>query len=372
MSSAIPLPNHGTAFEFAGIQYLLAQEFGREFFNLVDSRFRNHNVVTWFQQIQDRRALEKQPVYDDAKDPRFLLKEATFWNSEIRLVVHEVTSGFDDDAKKLLKTLNNWSHQKLDPTPEAFLSLLVQLESVCISLQLEKLLAPLDELIDRTKLIKNAVWVPTGVETSVTPEAADFADKVKRKVEEVKRRPPVGHEWIGKPGDRLIELSRATKDVYEDGLSIKHQLGLDADEKIASWLRYYPMGGRLRVDTDGAVLGFNQGVGYLIGWFGEDPNSDNREDRGFYLPNDYVFVENDIRDNSAELLLSEVAVESVDWVINKLVEAEVPLNTELNMSNYGDVTYVSGESGEELLIATLHKDLWFPGQLGERLSSDED
>lgn len=368
MTSAIPLPNHGTAFEFAGIQYLLAQEFGREFFNLVDARFRNHNVVSWFQQIQDRRALEKQPVYDDAKDPRFLLKEATFWNSEVRLVVPEVTSGFDDDAKKLLKTLNNWSHQKLDPTPEAFLSLLVQLESVCIALQLEKLFAPLDELINRTKLIRNAVWVPTGVETSVTPEAADFADKVKRKVEEVKRRPPVGHEWIGTPGDRLIELSRATKDVYENGLSIKQQLGPGADEKIASWLRYYPLGGRLRVDTDGAVLGFNQGVGYLIGWFGKDPNSDKPEDRGFYLPHEYVLIENDIRDNTAGLLLSQVSADPIDWVIEKLAQSGAPLNTELNMSNYGDLTYVS-ESGEELLIATLHKDLWFPGQLGERLSS---
>ena len=369
MSSSLPLPNHGTAFEFAGIQYLLAQEFGRQFFNLVDARFRSHSVVSWFQQIQDRRALEKQPIYDDARDPRFLLKEATYWNSEIRLVVPEVTGGFDDDAKKLLKTLNNWSHQKLDPTPDAFLTLLVQLESVCLALDLDRLCSSLDELIDRTKLIKNAVWVPTGVETSVTPEAADFADQVKRKIEEVRRRPPVGHEWIGKPGDRLIELSRATKDVYENGLSIKHLLGADADEKISSWLRYYPMGGRLRVDTDGAVLGFIQGVGYLIGWFGDEPNAENREDRGFYLPNEYVFVENDIRDNSTGLLLSEVAVDPIDWVIRKLEESEVPLNGELNISNYGDLIYLS-ESGDDLLVATLHKDLWFPGQLSEMHSSD--
>jgi hypothetical protein len=363
MAANLPLPNQGTAFEFAGIQYLLAQEFGKHFFEIVDASFRVHNVSTWFALIQERRAKDKQPVYDDAKDPRFLLKEAVYWDSEVRLVLPLVKqTGWDDSAKTLNKTLNSWSHQKLEPTADAFLRLLVQMEAVVKPLELDDLCESLDELIERTKQIRNGVWVPEGPETKVPDAAGNYATQVVEKVEEVKQRPPVGHEWIGEPGTRIVDLSRATRDVYESGASIRAELGENAEEKITSWLRYYPQGGKLRIDTDGAVLGFKQGIGYLIGWLGDEPGVKPEESRGFYLPHEYEFVPTDVIDVQTGERLSQVAAEPIDWVLNTLTRHNIPFNALLNMTIYGDLVYVR-ENGQEQKIVTLHKDVWFPGQL---------
>lgn len=363
MGVNLPLPNLGTAFEFAGIQYLLAQEFGKHFFEIVDAAFKLHELATWFPLIQERRAKDKQPVYDDAKDPRFLLKEGVYWDSELRLVVPLLKKpGWDDSAKKLTKTLNSWSHQKLEPTADAFLNLLVQMEAVAQPLGLEDLCGGIDELIERTKQIRNGVWQPTGPETNVPEDAGNYANEVVEKVEEVKQRPPVGHEWIGDPGTRIVDLSKATRDVYENGASIRTELGENAEEKITSWLRYYPQGGKLRIDTDGAVLGFKQGVGYLIGWLGDEPDVKPEESRGFYLPHEYEFVPTDIIDVQTGERLSQVAAEPIDWVLDALTKVRLPFNAVLNMTIYGDLVYVR-ENGEEAKIVTLHKDVWFPGQL---------
>jgi hypothetical protein len=363
MTNLIPLPNLGIAYEFAGIQYQLAREFGSQFGALVDERFRENGLTTWFALIQERRAKANKPTYEDPKDPRFLLSEALFWDSELRLVVPEVDAGWDPYGKKLAKTLNAWSHQKYEPTPEIFLSLLVEMESAAQPLNLTPLLELLDDLIERTKQIKNGVWVPEGPAATVSADADQYATQVVRKVEDVKQRPPVGHEWIGEPGERVVELSRATRDVYEKGVSIRAELGNSADEKITSWLRYYPLGGRLRIDTDGAVLGFKQGIGYLIGWLGEEPGVKQEEARGFYLPHEYEFVPTDIRDVKTGELLSRIAKEPIDWILDELA-LKVPQNAILNMTIYGDLVYET-EKGTELKIATVHKDIWFRGHLGE-------
>ena len=364
LTESIPLPNLGIAYEFAGIQYQLAREFGSQFGELVDSRFKKHGLTTWFKLIQERRAKANKPIYEDPNDPRFLLSEATYWDSELRLVVPEVKQNWDIHAKKLAKTLNAWSHQKYEPTAAIFLNLLVELEATAQPLNLKPLLLVLDQLIDRTKQIKNGVWVPVGPAAQVSPDADNYATEVVKKVEEVKQRPPVGHEWIGEPGNRVVELNRATRDVYENGISIKSELGPDAEEKITSWLRYYPLGGRLRIDTDGAVLGFKQGVGYLIGWLGEEPGVNKDEARGFYLPHEYEFVPTDIRDVQTGELLSNVALQPIDWILNELVLSGIPLGAVLNMTIYGDLVFTT-EAGNELKILNVHKDIWFPGQLSD-------
>lgn len=364
MLDNIPLPNQGTAYEFAGIQYLLAKKFGEQIFHIFDSRFRMHNVSTWFQQIQQRRKKDSQPIYDDATDPRFLLKEATFWNSEFRLVAPELDSSWDINAKKLISTLNNWSHQKMEPTPDAFLNLLVQLESVCTVFELDDFLSLLDSLIDRTKAIRNGAWVPESIAAQMPGEAAKFAGEVSKKLEDVKSRPPVGHEWIGEPGQRIIELRKSTREVYENGVSIRSELGVAADSKIESWLRYYPQGGRLRVDTDGAVLGFKQGVGYLVGWFGEDPTNNPDSSTGFYLQKEYEFTGEDVCEVGTGILLSSVASESITWIISALQDLQIANGATLNVSNYGDLIFQT-DSGDEVKVAHIHKDVWFPGHLLE-------
>ena len=367
MKIDIDLPNLGTPFEWAGIEYLLAREFGRQFHVLVDSRFKQHNVATWFDQIIARRIADNMPKYDDPADPRFLLKETIYWNSEIRLVVPEVKEDWDEPAKKLANTLNLWAHQKVNPTAEAFLDVLVKLETVSQGLALDQFLEHLDLQIERTKQIKNGVWVPTGPTIQVPADASKYATEVVEKVEEIKKRPPVGHEWIGEPGERIVDLSKATRDVYEKGISIRSELGENADAKITSWLRYYPLGGKLRIDTDGAVLGFKKGIGYLIGWLGEEPDIKHEESRGFYLPNEYEFVPTDIRDVRTGTLLSQVALEPIDWILNRLTMLQVPHNAVLNMTIYGDLVFTT-ESGFEKKVTNVHKDVWFPGHLTNEIA----
>ena len=363
MKIDIDLPNLGTPFEWAGIEYLLAREFGRQFHELVDSRFKKHNVASWFDQIMARRIADKMPKYDDPTDPRFLLKETIYWNSEIRLVVPEVDEEWNEPAKKLANTLNLWSHQKVNPTAEAFLDVLVKLETVSQGLALDYFLEHLDLQIERTKQIKNGVWTPTGPSIQVSDEANKYATEVVEKVEEVKKRPPVGHEWIGEPGERIVDLSKATRDVYEKGISIRDELGDNAEEKITSWLRYYPQGGKLRIDTDGAVLGFKQGIGYLIGWLGEEPGVKKEEARGFYLPHEYEYIPTDIRDVQTGELLSKYIPDSIYEILDGLT-GKIPQNAVLNMTFYGDLVYID-EDGEENKLFTVHKDIWFPGQLIE-------
>ena len=363
MSIDIDLPNYGTPFEWAGIEYLLAREFGRQFHELVDSRFKQHNVNTWFDQIMARRIADKMPKYDDPADPRFLLKEAIYWNSEIRLVVPEIQENWDEPAKKLANTLNLWAHQKVNPTAEAFLDVLVRMETVSQGLGLEDLVDHLDLQIQRTKQIRNGVWVPQNATIQVPEDATKYATEVVQKVEEVKQRPPVGHEWIGEPGKRIVYLSKATRDVYEKGISIRDELGENADEKITSWLRYYPQGGRLHIDTDGAVLGFKKGIGYLIGWLGEEPGVKKEEARGFYLPHEYEYVPTDIRDVQTGEFLSKYIPGTIYQILDAIT-GKIPYNAILNMTIYGDLVYVD-EDGDERKLFNAHKDIWFPNHLAE-------
>ena len=365
----IDLPNQGIPYEWAGLYYVLAKEFGSAFHKLVDERFVAQNVTNWFEKIMERRAAAKQPIYDDPDDPRFLLKETLYKGSDIRTLVPEVNKNWDDGAYKLVKTLNLWSHHKINPTADSYLDLLVRLEDVSIGLGLGEFIGILQPQFERTKQIRDGVWQPESKVTVIPEEATSYAEEVVAIVEEVKRRPPVGHEWIGEPGNRIVELSKATRDVYEKGVSIRSELGDNAEEKITSWLRYYPLGGKLRIDTDGAVLGFNKGIGYLIGWLGEEPGVKKEEPRGFYLPHEYEFVPTDIRDVQTGELLSKVAKEPIDWILNELT-LRAPFNAVLNLTIYGDLVYET-EKGKELKLANVHKDIWFPNHLTQETDYDK-
>ena len=118
--------------------------------------------------------------------------------------------------------------------------------------------------------------------------------------------------------------------------------------------------GQRRVGKGCAVM--NNG----IGWLGEEPGVKKEEARGFYLPHEYEFVPTDIRDVQTGELLSKVAKEPIDWILNELT-LRVPFNALLNMTIYGDLVYET-EKGNELKIANVHKDIWFPGTWPESIT----
>jgi hypothetical protein len=360
---SIPLPNSENVVEIAGIHHVLVSAFAKELYELVDSRIAKKAPNTdWFSLVNHERQTKKLPPYDHPKDARFLLGEIIFPQSPVKLVLPEVDEVGIKLAYKIRKNLNKWSHDQVDPTSTSLLELLYPLADLCnqIGLQLSE---DLENLIERTKAIKNLVWIPIETVREPLPEDAQaYAKKMQGIVEQVKRRPPVGSPWIGEKSKRKVQLNRALLDITQNGESIKHEFGVRADEKIKEFLRYYPLGSDLHIDTDGAVLGYKKGEPYLVGWVGDEPDVDPDEVRGFLLPHEYEFVATDIVDIVTQQRLSEVADEPIDTLLNALTVWGLPFNAVFNVSIYGDVVYFNSDD-DERKITKIHKGIWFPGQL---------
>ena len=360
---SIPLPNSESIAEIAGIQYVLTTAFAKELYEVVDDRISSKAPgIDWFALVNSERIKKKLAPYDHPKDARFLLSEAIYFNSPVRIVLPEIDDSAQKLAYKVRKLLNNWSHGQVEPTSTSFLELLYPLGDLSNLIGL-KLSEDLEKLIERTKAIKNLVWIPTDtVQKPLPQDAQAYVKKIENVVEEVKRRPPVGSPWIGEKSKRKVQLNRALLDITENGESIKREFGDRADEKIRELLRYYPLGSDLRIDTDGAILGYKKGDPYLVGWLGEEPDVDPEEVRGFLLPHEYEFIATDILDIVTQVRLSTVAEEPIDDLLNALTAKRVPLNAVFNVSIYGDVVFTEADDTERK-ITMVHKGIWFPDQL---------
>lgn len=282
-----PLLEFGDAAECAGLQYLLTRDFGRDLFNEVNQRFLEHNVRTWFEQIQAERRERGLMEYQDPKDLRFLLKELTWHRSVMRMLFGGITSTWDENAKALSRLLNLWAHHEIEPSTANIKTLLELFKIVAQGVGLSVFHYRVGLHLERVNLILGGIWVPTSTQVPLPTEAADFVTVAVEKNKEFIKRPPVGHEWIGTPGRRRVKLSLALKDITENGKSIKSELGTNPDKKIASWLKQYPRGGDLYIDDDGAVMGYVKGVAHLIGWFGEEPTPNN--DANYLKGDNYEF-----------------------------------------------------------------------------------
>jgi hypothetical protein len=361
---SIPLPNSESIVEIAGIQHVVTSTFAKELYQVVDTRIGEKAPgFDWFKLVNSDRLKNKLPPYEHPKDARFLLAEVVYHKSPVRMVLPEI----DETGLQLVYTirsiLNKWSHDQVDPTASNFLNLLYPLGDLCAQIGLE-MSDDVEKLIERAKAIKNNVWIADeGAKAQPLPkDAQEYAERIEKIVEKVKQRPPVGSPWVGDKSNRKVQLNRALLDITEKGVSIKHEFGDKADEKIREFLRYYPLGSDLHIDTDGAVLGYKKGEPYLVGWMGEEPDVDPDEIRGFLLPHEYEFVATDVVDIVTQERLSDVAEEPIDALLNALTVWGLPLNAVFNVSIYGDVVFTTA-SDTERKITKVHKGIWFPGQL---------
>jgi hypothetical protein len=361
LSNHVPLPNEGTAAEFAGIYYVLSKAFALDLYNLVnDTIVSKTGDTNWFGKINADREEKGLFKYLDPKDPRFLLDQANYHHSILRLVIPGIDVAWDTAAAKLKKLLNNWSHHQVEPKPTTFLELLYPMSVIARQSKLG-LDETMGKLIERTKQIRDMVWVPEGPAAELPQEAEIYAEEVEQKIQEIKRRPPVGSPWIGEPGQRRVKLSKALHDITENGVSIKSELSPDPEIKVAEFLRYYPNGGDLRIDDDGAVLGYIKGDPFLVGWLGEEPGVKPEEIRGFIDSRDYIFLGNDLKDSVTNELLSEVAEEPIDILINGInAWGGLEIGSVINVTEYGDLVFIT-EQGETKRITKVHKGIWFIG-----------
>ncbi len=179
---------------------------------------------------------------------------------------------------------------------------------------------------------------------------------------EFEKRPPWGARWTDQKPKRRLTLDRHTRDIYDsNGISVKHELGELGDQVTGIWLRYFPRGGEVFVDDDGATMAYIKGIPTMVGWFGPAPDEKKNNVRGFVLPRDYEFTGTDIIDLETRSMLSKNAGEPVkDHLL--LLAKKISPGAKLNITDYGDL-FEPVEEGEPIRIARLHKGIWFPGQL---------
>lgn len=228
------------------------------------------------------------------------------------------------------------------------------LSNLDIAVDFQECITRLKSIIDGTFKVKPSA----GIED---PDARKYAEDVADKIEEIRKRPPVGSLWEGEIGKRLLKLNKAMRELTENGVSIRSELGVDADEKITSLLRYFPLGGEVRVARDGAIMGFKKGDPYLIGWLGDVPSDTKDTIRGFYLEHRYVYRGGDIYAGENKDPLSNSAAESTLDLLNALKAENLVEDTQLKVTTYGDL--VIEQESEIRKLAEVHKDIWFPGHL---------
>jgi hypothetical protein len=195
--------------------------------------------------------------------------------------------------------------------------------------------------------------------------AQEYAEKIADKVEEEIQRPPVGAAWVGDVPARLVTLKRQTLDITEEGKSIRQEFGDpdSASKKISVLMKYFPIGGQLRIAPDGAIMGYVKGDKVLVGWVGDEPNTNESETRGFFVNHKYEFTGTDVIDIETGNLLSAASEDSTAALINGLNVWGLPIGSRINVSIYGDVVYTDQDTDKEHKITLVHKGIWFPGHL---------
>lgn len=367
-----PLLESEDEIAIAGGIFYFARLFGRELSQVIDTHYAEI-APDWFSRIKMNRLQNAEPNYDDPADVRFLLAEAVGERSAVGDAIPQFDIRWRNQADALRKKLNNWFHNSLEPNIDTYLLLIGMIRELSAQSGL-----PLTQSIvaaeQRAKAIKSKAYEPA-VHTPATtatpspalaPEDADAAKRVVEKVKLIEKRPPIGGEWSGPHGTRKIRISRQTRDVTENGISIRNLLGKDPDAVIEAWLRYLPerQSGEALIADDGAVMAFKRGQAYLIGWLGEEPKHDGSNTtslQGFALPYSYIFTGADVRDLVSNKFLSKSAAEPTRQLIaelnRNLAEGQVFEATE-----YGEL-FLSDESGVPKVLATVHKGIWFPGHL---------
>jgi hypothetical protein len=363
----IPLPTKGDVIELGGFYYFLNFTFGDQLYESVDTYLKNVGDSDWFIRIRGIHEAKGLALYDDANDPRFLLKEGMFPGSSIKAAFPGLSEHKDlwrSQAADLKEVMNNWSHGSIRPTHDLFLDYAIPLFEMAMICSLP-IAHDLQKIIQRVRDLKAGKAFSETLPQPLPTAAQEYADKIADKVEEELNRPPVGASWVGPVPPRLVTLKRQTFDITENGNSIRNEFGdsATASQKISVLMKYFPIGGQLRIATDGAIMGYVKGDRVLVGWVGDEPNADKNQARGFFVNHKYEFTGSDVLDLDTGDLLASVAEDSVAILINGLKVWGLPANSRINVSIYGDVVFTDPNTDEERKITLVHKGIWFPGHL---------
>lgn len=342
----------------AGLVYSLAQRFGEELGEYIHNKYSSIGQPDWFHKLRVWRESQSQKfVFDDFRDPRFILTEQLKDDSPLREVIPGWSKAWSNNGFALRKKLNEWSHHRASPTVHNLKTFSELLLTLVPGFEIE---ADTRALINRCKAILDGSYEASAHE----PEAApmDVAPEVKEVIERYEEVPPIGSRWLKPHPSRKLKLIKSTGDLLENGRSVKSQLGINAEEILRKWFVYFPEGGEVFVDNkSAAVVAFKKGDAHLIGWFGVEPNYTPGSIRGFFLANEYQFKEGDIVDLATKGRLLENPESSRAQLVADIA-AQVSEGEPLFITDYGDVA-IELEDGGFKKIAEADADSWFDGHL---------
>jgi hypothetical protein len=350
-----------------GIMASLEIAAANEFSQYLDSRFRAQGELNWFENIQHyRRSINSPFNYLAPNDLRFVLGEATLPDSQIWHLIPNINQMWVNAADGLRKKLNQLHHQQLKPDLNTLYQIASLFDAVTAGPGLD-VSSWARALKGRVQDIRSGRFrkpADQGMPSSVPPEVAEIEKEYQEVKKDVEKRPPWGGKWTGPKPARKLTLDRHTRDIYDsNGVSVKGELGELGDQVIAIWLRYFPLGGEVWVDSDGATMAYQKGLAKMIGWFGPAPDENSEVVRGFVLPREYEFVENDIVELETGLKLSAISGDSFKQVFD-LLTPELEPGSKLNITDYGDL-FIPVSEGAPRRLSRMHKGIWFPGHLPE-------
>lgn len=342
----------------AGVVYSLAQRFGEELGEYIHNKYVSIGEPDWFHRLRLWRESQNYTfVFDDFRDPRFILTEQLRDDSPLREVIPGWNQAWSNNGFALRKKLNEWSHHRASPTIQNLKSFSELLLTLVAGFEIE---ADTRALTSRCKFILDGSYIPSDIETA--PETVEVSPEVKEVIERYEEVPPIGSRWLKPHPSRKLKLIRSTGDLMESGRSVKGQLGLNAEEILRKWFVYFPEGGEVFVDDkSGAVVAFKKGDAHLIGWFGVEPNYSPGNIRGFFLPNEYQYEDGDVVDTATKSRLLQKAGQSRTLLVADIA-AQVAEGEYLFITDYGDIA-IEIEDGGFRKIAEANADSWFDGHL---------
>lgn len=333
----------------------------------------------WFEELMSvGHTEEERSKWISKYDPGFVFGEVlNHPESPLRMML-PADSGFLFSYKKSRQIRNAWAHNFGEFGLSKLYVDLQHFKNVGLGAGLAVGNA-LNPVIARIAAILNGTFIelqdaPVSVEVSTAPDPQEAQDAFDREVGERQKaqviqeneqnqykRPRIGGRWIGPKPKRALRIQERLKDIVDrqTGISIRGELGDDAELKISRWLRPKPLGD-LFVDSDGAVLGFIQGEPYLMGFMNNDHERDVSQIEGFVLKYSYSLEDGDVIEEESNLRLSEVSGPDTEK-LRAVIKAAVDPLDEIKITTHGDL--FSYTDNGPVKILRVEPELWFPGQL---------
>lgn len=361
---SLPLPETEDPVLLLGIIAALELETAQDLENLIGAQFKASGENDWFEGIKRYRLSRGESFgYKSPTDLRFLLSEATHQDSQIWHLIPGVSPSWMNAAQNLKLKLNQFHHQQLSPDLHTLLVISTLIHTVATRPGLNSARWA-GALISRTKSLLEGSYTPKPQTPILNPpkQIIEIEQKYSEVIEARTKRPPLGSPWYGARPDRHLTLDRNTRDVYDkNGISVMGEITQEGTEVIDKWLWYFPLGGDIFVAEDGAVMGYIKGDKHMIGWLGPEPEVYSKQVRGYVLEHDYLYISGTVIDTKSGTKVDEAARNDCSELLNLLAEKLDP-NTQLSISDYGDLFVPVGE-GEPERLATAHRGTWFPGHL---------